>query len=52
MTETKPFVISKRLVWDAYKCVKANRCGLDLPERQGIVWKGLEWVPPRELHRR
>jgi len=25
MTETKPFVISKRLVWDAYKRVKANR---------------------------
>jgi len=25
MTETKPFDISKRLVWDAYKRVKANR---------------------------
>lgn len=25
MTETKPFAISKRLVWDAYKRVKANR---------------------------
>ena len=25
MTETKPFDISKRLVWEAYKRVKANK---------------------------
>ena len=25
MTETKPFVIPKRLVWEAYQRVKANR---------------------------
>ena len=25
MTEAKPYAISKQLVWDAYKKVKANR---------------------------
>ena len=25
MTEAKPYVIPKRVVWDAYKKVKANR---------------------------
>ena len=31
MTETKPFVISKRLVWEAYQRVKANKgaAGID-----------------------
>jgi RNA-directed DNA polymerase len=25
MTPTKPFAISKRMVWEAYKAVKANQ---------------------------
>lgn len=31
MCETKPFDIPKRLVWEAYKCVKANKgaAGID-----------------------
>jgi RNA-directed DNA polymerase len=49
MTETMPFVIPKRLVWDAYKRVKANRgaAGFDrqtMAEFEQSLAGNLYWI--------